>query len=144
MARVVIYDPGHSLERVTGYEASGSQSDYAGRDDVVIYAKGDVFPTLAEPQMYWRHDAGVIRDMDSVEKSALDAEIAAALLASRRDGAKAAVDLPGVEGYKLRAVVELMIREINVLRAQHSLADRTLAQAKAAYLALIDEGAADG
>ena len=42
------------------------------------------------------------------------------------------------------AVVILMLREINILRAQHSLSDRTNAQAKAAILDAINTGEADG
>ena len=143
MSRVVIYDPGHENERVLQDLPSVNTPDYTDRVGVDAVINPDTSGNV-EPILYWRHDAGAIRDMNQTEKDALDLEIANAALAAARDGAKAGIDLSGQEGVKLRAVVELMIREINILRAEHAFADRTLAQARAAYLALIDEGAADG
>jgi len=169
MADVYIYDPAHDNDRVLNYLPSVSGSPYLPRVgvDVVIYGKGSTFPTLTEPQAYWRHDAGEIRDMDAGEKAARDAEIAAQWLANKRAGAQAIMLADGPQGASKRAIAEMTIREINILRewdrdfqaavaaatsfadlqariaALPSLADRTLAQAKAAYDSICSEGTAD-
>jgi len=143
MARIVIYDPGHANERVLQDLPSVNTPDYSDRVGTDVVINPDTSGNVEEMR-YWRHDAGAIRDMDAGEKAAFDAEIDAALLAANRAGSKAVIDVSNVEGFKIRAIVELMIREVNILRAQHTLPDRTLAQAKQAYLDLIDEGAVDG
>lgn len=76
------------------------------------------------PSKYWVIIGDVVSEMNQGEKDAVDA----VALTARRDAAvNAAVD--EVEG-DLRQIVKLMISEINILRAEHSLPDRTLAQFK--------------
>lgn len=170
MARVIIYDPAHENERVVNDLGYISASSYLPRVgvDVVIYGKGATFPTLVEPlSLYWRHDTGTIRDMDTAEKLALDAEIAAEQLAARRAGGQAQMTNPGPLGVSKRAIAEVMIREVNIIRgwitdykvevaaatsladlqarvaAMPDLDDRTLAQAKTAYDNICGDGTAD-
>ncbi len=57
-----------------------------------------------------------------------------------RASAKDTYDLDPVAKKYLKAIVELMLDEINTLRALHSLSDRTLAQAKTAIDNKIDSG----
>ena len=114
MARVIIYDPAHENERVVNDLGYISASSYLSRVgvDVVIYGKGTTFPTLVEPShLYWRHDAGEIRDMDAGEKSALDVEIAAAALASKRSGAKDGFESGGAQRTARRALLNNIVKD---------------------------------
>ena len=114
MARVIIYDPAHENERVVNDLGYISASSYLSRVgvDVVIYGKGTTFPTLIEPShLYWRHDAGEIRDMDAGEKAALDVEIAAAALASKRSGAKDGFESGGAQKTARRALLNNIVKD---------------------------------
>ena len=62
-------------------------------------------------------------------RDAIDAAVAAANEAANRVDEKARYD----NERALKAIVLLVIDEINILRAQHGLADRTPAQAKTAF-----------
>lgn len=74
--------------------------------------------------IYWIITGDIVSEMNQGEKDAVDA----AALTARRDAAiNAAID--NLEG-DLRQLVKLMISEINILRTEHSLPDRTLAQFK--------------
>lgn len=84
----------------------------------------DMSPVEGEPSIYWVLTGDILSVMNQSEKDAVDA---AALIARRDSAVNAAVD--DLEG-DLRQLVKLMIREINILRAFHSLPDRTLAQFK--------------
>jgi hypothetical protein len=166
MARIVIYDPAHENERVTGDLGDRNTLEYLDRVGVDAVIDPDT-SGLVEPDLYWRHDAGAIRDMDSGEKAALDAEFAAVRLAAKRDGAVARMDADSAAGASRRAMAALMIDELNILRerertfqtdvaAANNLADlkaavaaypvlndRTLAQAITKYKGLILDGTAD-
>ncbi len=64
----------------------------------------------------------------------IDAATAAAKETSSRDLDKVTYDIERT----LRAIVELLVDELNVLRALHSLPDRTIAQARSAIRNKID------
>ena len=85
----------------------------------------DLSPVAGVSSIYWTITGDIVSEMSQGEKDAVDA----AALTARRDSAvdRAVDDLEG----DLRQLVKLMISEINILRAQHSLADRTIAQFKA-------------
>ena len=76
------------------------------------------------PTKYWLINGDVVSEMSQGEKDTVDV----AVLDSQRDAAvNAAID--NLEG-DLRQLVKLMISEINILRSQHGLPDRTTAQFK--------------
>ena len=77
------------------------------------------------PSKYLVITGDIVTEMSQVEKDAVDA----ATLAARRDALVDAV-MDNLEG-DLRQLVKLMISEINILRSQHGLPDRTMAQFKA-------------
>lgn len=166
MARVIIYDPGHANERVLRDLDQANTLEYLDRvgTDVVLDPDTSGF---TEPYKYWRHDTGVIREMNQGEKDALDAENLAAHTANKRAGAQAEMLADTAPGVRDRALADMMIREINILRgrweqfqgdvaaatslgdlqasvaAYPDLDDRTLAQAKSVYHNLIEAGDAD-
>lgn len=73
---------------------------------------------------YWTITGDVISEMSQSEKDTVDA----AALDARRDAMVDAV-IDNLEG-DLRQLVKLMISEINILRAEHGLPSRTIAQFK--------------
>ena len=76
------------------------------------------------PAKYLVITGDIVTEMSQVEKDAVDA----AILTARRDAVVDAV-MDNLEG-DLRQLVRLMISEINILRTQHGLPDRTMAQFK--------------
>jgi hypothetical protein len=62
---------------------------------------------------------------------------------SLRTGAKGYMDDLESQGLVLRALAETLIEEINTLRAEHSLAPRTLIQLKTSIKSKIDSGEVD-
>jgi len=73
---------------------------------------------------YWKIDGDVVSEMSQVEKNIVDSE---ALTARRDNTIDGMID--NVEG-NLRQLVKLMICEINILKAQHGLSNRTMTQFK--------------
>lgn len=118
MAHFVIYDPGHALERVIDNIPLAHDPDYDDRVGVDAVKDPDLSGMVEPPHLYWRHDAGAIRDMDAGEKATLDAEIAADDLATRRDQGKQNFEqfAGSGMGITLRSVVSAIVREINILR----------------------------
>lgn len=86
----------------------------------------DLSPVAGIPSKYWIVTDDVVSEMSQEEKDFVDAST----LSSQRD---AAVDemMDGLES-NLRQLVRLMISEINILRTEHGLPARTLAQLKMA------------
>ena len=76
------------------------------------------------PSKYWIITGDAITEMSQAQKDAVDE---AALTASRDSAVDSEVE--NLEGI-LRQVIKLLINELNILRAEHGLADRTLAQLK--------------
>lgn len=76
------------------------------------------------PSKYWIITGDIVTEMNQAEKDVVDA----AILVARRDRAVNAM-IDSLEG-NLRQLVKLMISEINILRAEHGLPDRTMAQFK--------------
>jgi hypothetical protein len=90
---------------------------------------------------YFKVSSGVVIEMTQQEKDDLDADEASTLDTNQRTSAKAQFD--GVGGLALRALCEIIISELNILRTTHSLADRTLAQLKSSIQSKIDSGDVD-
>ena len=85
----------------------------------------DLSNVVGVPNQYWVITGDVITEMSQGEKDAVDAQI----LSDARDAVIQA-EIDNLESV-LRQVVVLMVDELNILRSQHGLADRTLAQVKA-------------
>jgi hypothetical protein len=85
----------------------------------------DLSNVVGVPSIYWIITGDVITEMTQGEKDAVDA---AALSDGRDDAIEA--DIDNLESV-MRQLTQLMLREVNILRAEHGLADRTMAQAKA-------------
>jgi hypothetical protein len=141
MALIVVFDEGASPQAVLDVIPSANTPDYSARTDVLVNPDLSSVAGLAEK--YWKVVGSAVDPMTAQEQSDVDAAEAAAADAAMRTGAKAAYDGQTVDGQKLRALVEVLLREVNILRQQHSLADRTLAQAKAAIQQAIDDGDVD-
>ncbi len=77
------------------------------------------------PSRYWNISGDTVSEMSQAEKDVVDA----AALEAQRDAT--ANQLDRVEDV-LRAFALVVLDEFNTLRAQHGLADRTIAQLKAA------------
>jgi len=84
----------------------------------------DLSAVAGVPSMYWIITGDVVTEMSQGEKTAVDD----ALLSDSRDATVEVVE--DVEAFD-RQIVQLLIRELNILRALHGLPDRTLAQVKA-------------
>lgn len=84
----------------------------------------DLSAVIGVDNKYWKIVGDTISEMNQTEKDAVDD----AILEDSRDTA-VEMEIDNLESI-IRQVVILMVDEINILRAQHSLADRTLAQVK--------------
>lgn len=143
MADIVIFDPLDSVVagRVTDYLQSVNTPDYDSVADKVV--NPDLSALEAVPVKYWKHDSGSIVEMIQAEKDAWDNSVATALNLNRRELAKQIVDTQEELGKIIRVLAEITRSEINILRAQHGLADRTLSQLKTAMKNQIDSGNVD-
>ena len=85
----------------------------------------DMSPVTGVPPRYWIITGDTVSEMDAAAKAVVDA---AALTASR-DSKIARLD--SVEDDD-RQILNVLIKEFNILRALHGLPDRTLAQLRTA------------
>jgi hypothetical protein len=142
MARVVIFD--QATDYVTAYLPSANTPEYEGNPEALIEPAGlDALLIGDVPRFDWIHDTADVREMTQQEKDDRDAAAAAAADAALRVDAKAEFDGQFVTPLSLRALADIIKREINILRALHSLPDRTLAQLKTAIRDAIDQGEVD-
>jgi len=129
----------HVFNRTTGqFLQSVNTPDF----DVVDWVLNpDLTATVGQPVKYWfitggtnpegQEELGVV---DAGSQIIIDAAIADARSASQKDSAKSSVDIERV----VRALVDLLPSEFNILRTLHTLPDRTAAQVNAALKANID------
>lgn len=167
MARVVIFDPNATPQRVLQVLDSVSSPDFAGRNDVVIEPDLSLVQASGFTSLYWKHETGAIVAMTAGERSALDAQILEALTLSVRDRGKAIVDALSDSGILQRALADIVKDELNILRgwivsfksevalaitladlkvrvaALPDLPDRTLSQLRTAIKNRIDSGSVD-
>ena len=94
-------------------------------EDVSNYiSMPDLSAVEGVPNKYWVITGDIVSEMSQAEKDTVDVTI----LDAQRDAmVNAAID--NLES-DLRQIVKLMVQEINILRAEHDLPDRTLAQLK--------------
>ena len=84
----------------------------------------DMSAVKGVPSKYWVITDDAVTEMSQAEKDAVDATE----LIERRDSAVTGM-IENLEG-DLRQLVRLIISELNILRSQHGLPDRTMAQFK--------------
>lgn len=96
-----------------------------------------------QPARYLIVEGGILREMTTEEKAIVDTEQAAAMEASVKNGAKQLATADDENGRLLRALLDIMLDEINTLRALHSLPARTLSQLKTQLAGRIDSGDAE-
>jgi hypothetical protein len=146
----------HKTRSPADYRESVNTPDFPVLD---WFLNPDISAVSSLARKYWRPGTNPVEPMDATEQATVDANEAAAVRATAKAAADAAVN--GNDGYNLRAIAKMAIDEVNDLRrwiaafkAQVALAtnmanfqsrvaalpdmpDRTLAQAKTAYKNLI-------
>lgn len=174
MPSIVRFLNGETPQQIIEFRASVDPTPFEGQSDVKIYSD-TTSPTEtavkalvdANPIRYLKVVVDAVEVMTQAEKDAVDAAIAAAILAAQRDGAKTVFDSAAQEGKILKAVILLLIDELNDLRGWlvdfkvevaaatsladlktrvaglPNMADRTSAQARTAIRSKIDNGDAD-
>ncbi len=165
MASVAIYDPNSTPNKITQYLQSVNTPDYSSKPNVLI--NPDVSALQGVDIRYWKHVAGAIVQMTTAEKNAVDAAFTSGVTNVLRIDGKAIIDMQSPQGIILRALADILVDEINVVRgwlqtfkaqtaAATSLAnlqtrvaslpdtpDRTLLQFKNAIKTAIDAGTVD-
>jgi len=95
------------------------------------------------PTRYRKVVGGLVIEMTQVEKDVLDQAAADASELATRENAKSNIDGFISNPLFRRALAEIIRKEINILRSEHSFADRTLSQLKTQIKAEIDSGNVD-
>lgn len=99
---------------------------------------------IAEPNFRrWKHIAGTIVEMKQFEKDQIDAAVSVFRDNQIRISAKLKLDGFISDSLFMRALVVIMLDEINLLRVAHSFPIRTLEQLKLALQNKIDSGDID-
>ena len=111
------------LHRTTKrYLRSVNTPDYPVVDWII---NPDLSAVVGFDARYWEISGDTVSLMDQAARDAVDA----AALSATKD---AVADELDAQTTVMRAFAEVVVDEINILRAQHSLPDRTLAQLKTA------------
>lgn len=130
-ARVLFFNPNSSP--VTGRVTHYTETRVTNAPNSLVN------PVLPDVPLQWaKVTNGRVVEMSALESNAVVAADVAAAIAARRDSAKDIFDGDGPEGRVLRAVTEIMFREINTLRVAAGLPPRTAAQARAAIRSELD------
>lgn len=147
MGKVVTYNTG--TNRVTAYIPSANSAAYVGQPGTLVEYQGNTISGLSGllsgnvPPSDWMHDAGSVREMTAPEKVTRDGEIAASSTTAMRAGGATIVTAAYDHGILFRALVKLIVSELNILRNLHSLANRTEAQVRTAIINEINSGTVD-
>lgn len=150
MSDVVIVDEGATPQQALEHLLSVDTGLYAGRTDAEINPDltglyDRLTNTYTVERRYWKRQAQSIVEMSAAEKAAVDAAEDAALTAGARADAIQKRLGKGGDPISLRAIISILLDEINTLRthAAIGLPARTLSQAKTAYDNAINSGAVD-
>lgn len=142
MPLIVVFDEGASPERVLMVLPSTEEAEFLGRTDYLVDPDISALQGIVA-RRYWKHEAGAIIEYTPAEKATQDAVQQALWDQKVREAAKDELaDFKGT-ALMIRAAFDVVKDEINVLRAEHSLAPRTLAQLRNAINARIDDGSVD-
>lgn len=133
MANVLNRTTGLTLPYRKDYRTSVNTGEFPDTDWII---NPDLTAVSGFDSIYWDISGDNVILVDASTRDARDAEIAAAALQSEKDSEKARIDNERV----LVAFAEVVMDEINLLRAEHALPDRTLAQLKTAIKNKIDGG----
>ncbi len=173
MANIAIFKPGQTPQYLTSVNEGPYVVDpnvpknEVEPNDADVLINPDVSAVAAVPLKYWKRVGDLIQEMTAGEKTTLDAAEAAAALTARRTTASNVSNNSTADGIQMRAIVSILLDELNTLRAwtvsfkaevaaATTLADlksrvatlstlnnRTLTQAKTAYQNKINDGSAD-
>lgn len=110
---VVCYDDLATPEHVTSYQRSVNTPDFIGLPCLV---NPDLTAVSALARKYWKHSSGSIVPMTQGERDAVDAAQAAAEDAAMRTSAKAQLDGQTSIGQNKRCQLQVLAREIDILR----------------------------
>ena len=129
----------HLFNRTTGqFVRSAHTPDFDVVDWVI---NPDLTATVGQPVKYWfitgatnAEGQEIIGIVNAAAQVVIDDAIAATSLTSQKNNAKTDIDVERV----VRALVDLLPNEFNILRTLHGLSDRTAAQVNAALKANID------
>lgn len=105
--------------------------DYSVDDWIV---NPDLSAVAGQPARYWAITGDVVSLMDQAARDQVDADVAQAATDADRTAEKARLTTERV----LRAFALVVMDEINLLRAQHGLADRTASRLLNAITAKVD------
>jgi hypothetical protein len=139
VASVAIFRAGQPPQYLTSVHTP----DYSADPDAII--NPDVSALTGVPLRYWKRNGSLVQEMNATEKAAVDTSAATAVISGRRTLAEAVKDDATVDGIRWRALVDILLDEINVLRAAvvPALPARTRAQVKTAFGNRISSGSAD-
>lgn len=122
----------HVLNRTTKqFIRSVNTPDFDVADWII---NPDLTAVAGQPSRYWLIAGDVVSLMGAPAQAVVDADIAAAKVAVEKVAAKNSIDVERV----VRALVDLLPSEFNILRTLHSLPDRTSAGLITAIKANID------
>lgn len=140
---VVIFDDSDPIVpgRVIDRNDLANTPDFEGRTDVLI--NPDLSAVAGVSQRYWKKENGTIVPMTQDERNALDANALTQMTSFLRDDSKALFSSRSDLGMIFRAFADVLKDEINILRANDGLPDRTLNQLKTAIRNRIDSGTVD-
>lgn len=117
---------GTAVNRTTKeYRESVNTPDFPTAQWIINSAQADALFAAGVPSFHWNIAGDVVSEMSAGEKATVNAARADTL----RDNTVTETD--NMEAL-IRAVVQLVVDEINTLRAQHALPARTLAQVRTA------------
>lgn len=120
------------LNRITKeFRTSANTPDFPVADWII---NPDLTAVAGQPSIYWVITGDIVSLASVGEQATIDAALAATQLTSEKDAAKTDIDVERV----VRALVDMLPGEFNILRALHSLPDRTAAQVNAALKANVD------
>lgn len=118
-------------------------SDYLSVKDGFLYIESGCSSLPQVRYDFLQVVGGAVVEKSNAEKQAILDQEAADQDLSLRTSSKQLFDGQGDIQLALRAFAKLTLDEINILRAQHALAPRTLAQVKTAIQNSIDNGDVD-
>lgn len=134
MANVLNRTTGTAFPYKKDYRTSVNDPEYDTADWI---HNPDLSSVSGFDSIYWDISGDAVSLANGGERNSRDAEIAAAQVTASKEFEKSRLD--DIQGERvLRGIVKVLVDELNILRSQHSLPDRTLAQARTAILNEID------
>ncbi len=149
MATIVRFAESETPQRVLGVRRLVDPAPFRVRTDVLISPDLSAVEGVVDED-FWKHVAGAIVSMTAQEITDFDTARSDAAARAVQDDIDAtrADAAGGLEGFGrseliLRAILEIILKEINNLRTEHSLTPRTTGQLKDAIKAKVESGDVD-